>query len=448
MPFIRAARAKQEKLSSEAKNTKQAIPIFLIPGVTGNSAELQNLADKLSLKYPNNPVYIYHNERLLPEDLRTKYGKSPITIDELAKDIVKYIKRLLPAGLPLHIAGHSLGAVLAVKAGQIAKDELDIEVIASVIDGPAPSESQRFLVPNNKKATTDLKRIMSFTGTQTGLRETEIDLKDGDPIFEQEINDQLKQMATRLFSLNFDLVPEKMSSFSVSTGIVRTNIDGLLSCSVDYIPTVTSAKKSPQLDEIQVLSTEETRTKFDLPPDLGWKAYAKFLSTEPVEGTHTSIIDYKATVVPELVGACFADQNAKLDEIRNHFIASSPKTIRATTTRLALLKVPQSPADSLASSPGSESSLSLCASQEGPSLDSSPFDSQDTSPAVSPKHHTVTKTTASGIELKVSLSDKPKEPLTEAFLPRGGVNTRFWDSPKEQTKTVEYISFTSPRIAS
>jgi thioesterase domain-containing protein/acyl carrier protein len=91
-----------EQLNDRAASNQQSWPLFLVPGAGMQSGGFRALASLLPL-----PVY----GASWPRGLRPR-AEWPATLGELAELLLSEARALLPAGVPLLLAGHSFGATV------------------------------------------------------------------------------------------------------------------------------------------------------------------------------------------------------------------------------------------------------------------------------------------------------------------------------------------------
>ena len=276
MPFdLYQNRESKEKGKPRGKSN----PFFLIPGISGNSIELLELAASLQRLNPDSDIYIHHDPRLL-----TSRAVEPKSIDESSRTVNNDIESKLasyPPGTRHGRIGFSLGGVIVARSAQQSRNPGSVCIIDSVTPGLSQLHFSR---SGNKAATLDLISMIRLAAKLSGLPETNPEINDDhitawskleydrqlDTIYDHFVSHQCKK----------SLLPEKAAHFLGYYQIICCNLNSLLTCNIEMIPT---------LNQLQVFTTEETRRKFGCDSDAGWSFLAKNgISTVPLRGTHES----------------------------------------------------------------------------------------------------------------------------------------------------------------
>lgn len=329
----------------ESENANQAlppehdlVPLFLIPGITGNGTEFQSLIEKLRSSGDKRPIYVYYHPAIVP-DLKGRPYKENLTLEEQAKLMAECMKDRLPPGLtPYVMISYSSGCSLSALAAQLLNAENQV-VKLFLIDGPSPEVARKYFSSSSDSVTTDLINIvkyaakLSITTDQTDeqfnfnlnldlnklLKKSPLEVMD---IVAQEIIDQYGEI------VDYDF-------FIKSLKVAKLGIHNLM----------TNEIKSPshKIEKAYALITQETAKKYDA-QYLGWEKYAETLSifkdNELLNQEHTALLNdngsagrlatkIKRFTSRELTLGVMLDLH--LEYIRTRFL--SPKPVYSTASQ-------------------------------------------------------------------------------------------------------------------
>lgn len=296
---------KADDLPLEPKSHEK-IPLFFIPGVTGNYREFTALGFTLQPSAPKRPLVIYRDDRYYRNE-------SFSTLQQNARAVVKKMKAIMPTNQTIYlIVGYSFGCPLAFEAAKILRAKGQ-QVDLFLIDGPSPEAAKQYLndKKNSNEITLNLVEIFNYAALSSNLLLTKEHILQQVPNNIDEFSLEEKIDAIIRAIKNFDNLEDEEESFILngSMQVAKENLLSLLNYSNQHI-----YNKVPK---IRLLITEETAKKYG--PDGGWLQYTQMLDLSSSEESqqlyhqkHTTLLsDASASLIAKEIETFISPYNNK-----------------------------------------------------------------------------------------------------------------------------------------
>ncbi|HTM64029.1 MAG TPA: thioesterase domain-containing protein [Gammaproteobacteria bacterium] len=249
MPFI-----KFDNTSFEQSHTSDPdnLPIFLIPGILGNSNELYKLAEEINAqKKGRTPIYIYQEPPATDELMNMSLA---VHANKIAQEILE-IRRFSP--LPYILVGYSFGGILASEvAKELQASKYDPRVY--VIDEPALSCVKKYMDPENKSNFNfyqDLAKIVNYAAFLSDITPHSLT----DEFLNEHISDEFEE-----FIYHFAVeITENQATAQIDDANI-TNFITYLEIAKRNLRNMaySDSPKKNILDNVHVIFTNETARKY------------------------------------------------------------------------------------------------------------------------------------------------------------------------------------------
>lgn len=294
-------RARENSLPHVSKPDE--IPVFLIPGIFGNSREMTSLAGQLHTIYKDRPIYIYEESDVAPTTL-------------YANSVLAALLAIVPLGRPYPylLVGYSDGCRLAVNtAKELVANGQDVQVC--VLDGTSPSLTHQYFNPPTIESISDIIGVLNYAA-ELSLFPKMISLK----------RDEIAKLTNLSVQSTIDHLSILLTEV-LNPGMNQSMVDKFLHYA-DIAKITLHSPAQPTDDSLKVnriitFFTDETRKKYSFPrySNGGWERETNniMLVTDAV----LSIINHRQ-LVTEKYAARLADLVGK------HFLTPA---ISATNLR-------------------------------------------------------------------------------------------------------------------
>lgn len=256
--------------------------ILLITGITGygtDSGELIQVVNNLKREDPDRPVFVWHHPRF---SKASESAELPSTMSDLTDLIIQEFLKTPGSKAPkISVYGYSFGGVLVPEIAKKLQDQ-DKHVSAGIIDTPHPNVLKEDLVSGNIKATERLIRIMQHASKIAGFPcMKQFSSADIQTISAKAIEEQLQDIWWSIVKPQMRSHAEKAGAFGVIEQVVSNHLKLLSNYTMDPLL---------KLDQLTVMTTEETRDYYKCGETGGWNDVAKKIVTKQLKGTHASTI--------------------------------------------------------------------------------------------------------------------------------------------------------------
>lgn len=236
------------------------IPIFLIPGITGNGQEVYKIAEEINKKRGGKtPVFIY-------SEVGDQTDESPddsllnLSQDQLAEKMLKEILDITNnARFDIQIAGFSSGAIIGSMLSKKLKESgHDAHLVA--IDQPDMKSVTKYIAEDSDSLMTDLAKVVNMAAHLSGMQQVTFN--------EDQINgarnywslkDRLNFLGNILLR-NQTVSDKQESTFSAYIARAVRNLN---------YPDV---RQSPEINSIHTIFTKSTALKYGADPE-NWQEY-------------------------------------------------------------------------------------------------------------------------------------------------------------------------------
>lgn len=249
------------------------VPLFLIPGITGNGTEFQSLIEKLRSSGDKRPIYVWYDPAIAA-DLKGRPYRENLTLQEQAKLMAECMKdRLPPTGLsPYVMISFSSGCSLSALAAQLLNAEGQV-VKLFLIDGPSPEVARKYFSSSSESVTTDLINIVKYAA-KLSVKPEHLDDKLSFNL-NLDLNKLIKKSPLEVMDLAAQAIRSQYG-YIIRDDFFRTSLK-VAKLGIHNLMTNTIESPSHKIEKAYALITQETAKKYGA-PHLGWDKYAETLS--------------------------------------------------------------------------------------------------------------------------------------------------------------------------
>lgn len=404
MPFL--------KLTTTVPDTPDSPePLFVFPGIFLKGDDVNSLVEELKNRYPNRQIYLWSHPKYDSDDA-PDINNLGVMLDDIKKEIFSLQPKKSPTE-KYHLTGVSWGGALAEMLSHSLKED-KVYVKTNIIDSPSLAALQNHFVEKNPAATRDLIAIMNESALMSKIPERVFSEEEIADICESPLSspagqlDDTKNQISKI-SAKFTNLSLPLSSLTTFATIFK-----VVSEQIRLLHTYEFEPKT-KIDSLLIMSTRETREKFNLGRDLGRMETADKitlfdLNSHGREMHHRDCLNEHnapilvSHIVEHFPQPVFADSKSVLDQGNQRKLSPS-KTRPMVATDDDMSNVFRIPPGLLKSS-----SPDLCYSSPESSpmaSSSSPSSSSDDEDVVASRKHTARKSPLAGAARR-SLASSPR----------------------------------------